>query len=78
MVEKLYHEDAAAYVGIAASTWRDYASARGGNPPRGPAPDGTDVEGGHARPYWYAATLDAWKANRPGQGVGGGRKRRDA
>jgi hypothetical protein len=77
MAEKLYHEDAAAYVGIAPSTWRDYASARGGNPPRGPAPDGTDVDGGHARPYWYAPTLDAWKGRRPGQGKGGGRKPRD-
>lgn len=73
---KLYHEDAAKHVGVAPSTWRDYTSARGGNPPRGPAPDGTDVENGHARPYWFAETLDAWKARRPGQGVGGGRKRK--
>lgn len=29
-------------------------------------------------PYWYPATLEAWKANRPGQGVGGGRPRKDA
>lgn len=75
MAEKLYHEGAAAYVGVARSTWRDYTSSRGGYPPRGPAPDGTDMENGFARPYWYPSTLDAWKANRPGQGKGGGRPR---
>lgn len=77
MAEKLYHEQAAAHVGLKASVWRDYCSSRGGRPPRGPTPDGTDVENGHARPYWYAPTLDDWKASRPGQGKGGGRKPRE-
>lgn len=74
MAEKLYGEAAAAHVGVAFSTWRDYTSSRAGNPPRGPTPDGHDIEDGHARPYWHPATLDAWKAGRPGQGKGGGRK----
>jgi hypothetical protein len=71
---KLYHPAAAAYLRITTSTWRDYTSSRGGRPPRGPAPDGVDIVSGHARPYWYVATLDEWAANRPGQGKGGGRK----
>jgi hypothetical protein len=33
-------------------------------PPR----DGTDIEGGKARPFWYESTARAWLANRPGQG----------
>lgn len=76
MAEKLYHAAAATYVGLKVAVWRDYCSSRGGNPTRGPAPDGHDIENGHARPYWHPATLDAWKANRPGQGKGGGRKPR--
>lgn len=78
MAEKLYHQDAAEHVGLKVSMWRDYASSRAGKPPRAPKPDGVDVEHGHARPYWYASTLDAWKASRPGPGVGGGRPRRAA
>jgi hypothetical protein len=73
MPDKLYAEQAADRAGVAASTWRDYCSSRGGRPPRGPAEDGTDIEGGHARPWWYPETVDAWLAARPGQGKGGGR-----
>ena len=28
------------------------------------------------RPWWHPATVDAWQASRPGQGVGGGRPAR--
>jgi hypothetical protein len=62
MPRKLYHVDAAAYLGLAASTWRDYYADG-----RTPAPDGIDQERGHVRPWWYAETLDAWR--RPGQGA---------
>lgn len=73
---KLYADEAAARAGVRPSTWRDYCSARNGKAPRGPEPDGTDIEGGHARPWWRPETVDAWLENRPGQGKGGGRPRR--
>lgn len=66
---KLYNVEAAAHAGVAVSTWRDYCNPRGGKPRRGPAPDGVDVEKGHARPWWKPETVDAWKASRPGQGA---------
>lgn len=33
-----------------------------------PAPDGVDVDRGHARPWWTAATIREWQARRPGRG----------
>lgn len=39
-----------------------------------PAPD---VVVGRS-PAWYAATIEAWRATRPGRGAGGGRPRKDA
>jgi len=38
-----------------------------------PERDGTDVEGSHARPYWWSTTIDAWLAARPGKGWRAGR-----
>lgn len=64
--ERLYAADVAAQLGIARATWTGYVS-RGlpkGNP--APAPDGTDIERGHARPWWRPATITAWAAARPG------------
>lgn len=72
---KLYTRQAAERAGVQPSTWRAYCSPRDGRPPRGPKPDGTDVRDGHAMPYWYPSTVDAWLAGRPGQGKGGGRPR---
>lgn len=75
--EKLYHADAAAYVKVAASTWRDYY-ADGRTPGAvdlGPArregarrrADGYDIDRGHVRPWWHPTTLDGW--GRPGPGA---------
>lgn len=55
----LNNEAAAAYLGIARSTWTTYRSDG-----RTPDPDGWLGNS----PWWYAATLDAWKATRPGRG----------
>ena len=73
---KLYADAAAERADMKPSTWRAYCSPRRGQPPRGPAPDGTDLDRGHARPWWRPETVDAWVANRPGRGVGGGRPRK--
>jgi hypothetical protein len=52
---------AAERAGCAASTWRGYVS-RG----YAPKPDGHH----DARtPWWYEATVDEWKARRPGAGA---------
>jgi hypothetical protein len=61
---KMYHAAAAAHVGVQPSTWRRYVVEG-----RTPAPDGTDLDRGHARPWWYPETLDAWQASRPGAGA---------
>jgi hypothetical protein len=53
---------AAAYVGVAASTWRAYV-ARG----QAPGPDGKDE--GFGRDYWLESTLKTWKDSRPGPGA---------
>jgi hypothetical protein len=52
--------EAAAYLGIKPSTWRSYVSTG-----RAPTPDG-HIDG--RTPYWNQGTLDAYQANRPGQG----------
>jgi len=69
--DKLYNDEAAARAGVSPSAWRDYTtpSKRRGGRLLGPPRDGTDIEGGHARPYWYPETIDAWKASRPGRGA---------
>lgn len=59
MKRKLYRADLAAMAGIETDSLNRLKL-----PPR----DGTDVEGGHARPYWWAETAKEWLANRPGRG----------
>lgn len=66
--KKLYRADIAEMAGIAIGSL-----GRANLPPS----DGTDIDGGHARPYWWKKTADTWLANRPGKGwrkgaVGGG------
>jgi hypothetical protein len=34
-----------------------------------PERDGTDIERGKARPWWWLSTAEHWMANRPGQGA---------
>jgi hypothetical protein len=63
-VARLFHADAAARLGLAASTWRDYYADG-----RTPKPDGHVNDRGHRRPWWRPETLDAWQATRPGQGA---------
>lgn len=60
MNRKLYRADLAAHIGVKINTLNRYKL-----PPR----DGTDIEDGKARPYWYLTTIDAWEAARPGRGA---------
>lgn len=59
MRRKLYRADLAELAGILPD------SLGRANPPR---PDGYDIEGGHARPWWWESTAQMWLANRPGKG----------
>lgn len=61
-VEKLYREDFAERIGVKPDTLNRYKL-----PPR----DGTDIEAGHARPFWYPDTVDEWQRSRPGRGSPG-------
>jgi hypothetical protein len=63
-VRKLYLDDVAALTGLGVSTLRGYR-ARGAATM--PAPDGTDVDAGHARPWWWESTITAWMAGRRGK-----------
>ncbi len=65
---KLYSDEAAAFVGVAASTWRGYCTEAPGRRRQAPLPDGTDIEAGHARPWWWESTDKRWKEQRPGRG----------
>lgn len=67
--DQVGHQAAADYTGVSVNSWRPYVS-RG----QAPQPDYRLLKGGHALPTRYPATFDAWQVNRPGQGVGGGRK----
>jgi len=60
--------EAAEMAGVTAATFRTYV-ARGD----GPKPDGHLGR----TPWWKASTVRAWLKSRPGQGVGGGRPRKD-
>jgi hypothetical protein len=62
MNDRLASPAAAKYVGVSPSTWRAYVS-RG----QAPGPDGKDEA--FDRDYWLTSTLDAFKANRKGQGA---------
>lgn len=61
--------DVAAALGIKPASVRRYASA-GILPP----PDGRLGR----TPWWRQETIAQWRRQRPGQGVGGGRPRKDA
>jgi hypothetical protein len=67
-MEKLYAGEAAERAGIARSTWTTYASRRLPLSNPVPEPSGTDIEGGHARPWWTPKVVDEWRARRPGKG----------
>lgn len=56
---KLYRADFAELLGIKVD------SLQRANPPE---PDGIDIEAGHARPWWWESTAEAFKASRPGRG----------
>jgi hypothetical protein len=56
---KLYRADLAALAGIKVD------SLQRANPP---APDGRDIDGSHARPWWWESTAKRWLAARPGKG----------
>jgi hypothetical protein len=62
---KLYASDVATRLGIARTTWTSYVSRSlpRGNP--APAPDGVDIERGHAKPWWKPSTITAWERRRP-------------
>lgn len=53
--------EVAAYLGIEAGTWRSYVARN-----QAPAPDGHHSE---RSPWWYVATIDTWRRDRPGQGA---------
>lgn len=55
---------AAAYVGVGTSTWSGYVTRL-----RAPAPIRREVVRGYAQPVWRTTDLDAWMAERPGQGA---------
>jgi hypothetical protein len=61
---KLYRADLAALAGIKVDSLQRA---------RPPEPDGRDVDGSHARPWWYEATARQWLASRPGRGRWGPR-----
>lgn len=67
MTTMLTTSDVAARLGVDPATVRAYVS-------RGtmPKPDGHLGR----TPWWRPETVDAWRAGRPGQGVGGGRPKK--
>jgi hypothetical protein len=67
---KLYNDDVAALLGITPATWRRYnAATSNGHRRQAPPPDGTDIQRGHARPWWWETTIRTWQASRPGPGT---------
>jgi hypothetical protein len=59
--------EAAARCGLAASTWRSYV--RGGYVPPADDPDDGPGPANRRSPRWYRSTVDAFRANRLGQGA---------
>jgi predicted DNA-binding transcriptional regulator AlpA len=57
---QLSSREAAALIGVAASTWRDYVADG-----RAPAPDGQIGSSN----WWWQTTVEEWKATRPGRGA---------
>lgn len=67
---KLYSEDVAARLGITRAAFATMRNPRRARPKlKPPAPDGVDIEDGHARPYWWEPTIDAYERLRPGRGA---------
>jgi hypothetical protein len=60
MERKLYRADLAELIGVKVDTLNRYRL-----PPR----DGTDIEAGKARPYWWLSTAERWIEERPGRGA---------
>ena len=60
METKLYRADLAELAGIKVDSL---------NRLKLPERDGTDIEDGKARPFWYLSTAQEWLVNRPGQGA---------
>jgi hypothetical protein len=58
VARKLYRADLAELAGIKVTSL-----SRAKPPP----PDGTDLDAGHARPWWWESTAQAWLAARPGK-----------
>lgn len=64
---KLYTEDVATLLGVSPQTVRTYkAPGRGPKVNAFPAPDGVDIECGHARPWWFESRVRAWDEARTG------------
>ncbi len=63
---KLYRQDVADRLGISIRSLGRVVGL--------PERDGTDVEGGHARPFWRAKTIEAWLPTRRGQGWRSGQR----
>lgn len=63
MDEIIGNDAAAAFIGVAPRTWTAYVARK-----QAPAPDRREISHGHALPVWNRATLEAWKATRPGRG----------
>jgi hypothetical protein len=57
---KLYRADLAELAGIRIDSLNKLKL-----PPR----DGTDIDQGKARPYWWESTARRWMAERPGRGA---------
>lgn len=57
---KLYRVDFATLIGVKVDSLNKYKL---------PDRDGTDIEGGKARPYWWESTVVAWNNSRPGRGA---------
>jgi predicted DNA-binding transcriptional regulator AlpA len=74
-------EAVAEYLGLAYKTVRSYHNVaekrRRENQSRPGDFPPPDAQFGRS-PVWSPETIDAWKANRPGRGAGGGRPRKNA
>ncbi len=57
---KLYRADVAALIGVQVDTLNRYHL---------PVRDGTDIEAGKARPWWWQSTIVEWESQRPGRGA---------
>ena len=72
--ERLTARAAAERLGIKPDTWWSYVNRAAyerevgrDRPNLAPPPDGREELSG--TPWWWASTIDAWKANRPGRGA---------